>query len=342
MSEIKVIDNFFPKELYDSFIAKYENAPMKYGWVSNSDSDHHGHWNYPIHKTNSSNLADISSVLNSDVLDMWNYTKKFLQEDVVLLRCYINGHTYGVDGYLHKDSKRMDETTTVLYMNPEWHPNWAGETILIDKDDRSTIAKSILPKPNRMLMFPSNIEHAARGVSRKCITLRQTFMFKFRKKRSENFEKLSKFLYDNNALNFKHQNGSLHDHLVRVYQILETRKFPEHVCFGGGLHSVFGTNAFQKNLFVDIDNLKIINNFGHKAFELSKLFSSIDRPKALENPEYIDFEKVIVKLNNEANVSLPIETYKELCSIECANLLDQNSLTSTKYPVLKQFWDQNV
>lgn len=342
MSEITVIDDFFPLDLAERFVAQYKHAPMIYGWKATEKTDPHGHWNYSFNKvTSGNNLADITKNLSGITAEMWKHVKKHVGDNnLVLLRCYINGHTYGTDGYVHVDSRRDDETTTVFYMNEEWFANWAGETIFMDKD-RSIITKSVLPKFNRMVIFPSNIPHCARGVSRKCDDLRMTFMFKFRKRRSDTFEKLSAFLSENGATNLKHQKGTLHDHLVRVYQRLENNKFPEHVCLGGGLHSVFGTNAFKNFIFKDSDAQKIVETFGQKPYELAKLFSVIKRPFSLENPEAISDEEVVVKLNNDQLLRLSRETYNELCAMECANLLDQDSFKDNKYPRLIDFWRQN-
>ena len=343
MREIKVIADFFPKEMFENFLKQYKNVPMNYGWKGGRKHDPHGHWNFSFFKSSSDNLADFSFKLNGVVAEMLEFTKKhnFLKnEDLVLLRCYINGHTYGVEGYFHQDSQRFDEITTVLYMNEEWLPNWAGETVFLNTENKTQLQRSILPYPNRMVIFPSKIPHAARGVSRKCMDLRQTFMFKFRKKRSDSFEELSAFLVANNATSLSHQRGSLHDHLVRVYQILETNKFPEHVCFGGGLHSVFGTNAYSNCLFTYDDKAKLIDNFGERAVELAKLFSLIQRPKYLEDPKSINDKEAVVVLNDESDLNIDIETYHELCAIECANLIDQDSFKNK--PNLKLIWDQNV
>ena len=343
MREIKIITDFFSKEMFDSFVKEYKDVSMKYGWKGGKRVDPHGHWNHSFFPSSSSNLADHSSKVNGLIKEMLDYTKKhdYLQnKNLALLRCYINGHTYGVDGYFHQDSSREDEITTVLYMNEKWDPNWAGETVFLNPENKISLLRSVLPHPNRMVLFPSIIPHAARGVSRQCTLLRQTFMFKFRYKRTFNFEKLSSFLFDNNTYTIKHQQGSLHDHLVRVYQILETAGFPEHVCFGGGLHSIFGTNAFTKIVFTDNDRQKIVDNFGEKAAQLSKLFSIINRPKYLETPKSINDKEVVVVLNDESDLTIDIDTYNELCAIECANLIDQDSIKNK--PNLQLFWSQNV
>lgn len=343
MREIKVIGNFFPKEMFESFVKQYKNVPMNYGWKGGHKHDPHGHWNHSFFQASSANLADHSSKVEGIVAEMLQYTKNhnvLKGGNLALLRCYINGHTYGVDGYFHQDSHREDEITTVLYMNEEWAPNWAGETVFINTENKTALQKSVLPYPNRMVIFPSVVPHAARGVSRKFMGLRQTFMFKFRQKRSANFEKLSTFLVDNKATSLKHQEGSLHDHLVRVYQILESNGLPEHVCFGGGLHSVFGTNAFTKFIFTDADTQRLIDNFGVRAVELAKLFSNIHRPKYLENPKSINDNEVVVELNDGNDLTIDIKTYHELCAIECANLIDQDSFKNKIN--LQSFWSQNV
>jgi len=343
MREIKSIDNFYPKEMFEQFLKMYSNVPMRYGWKGGHRVDPHGHWNHSFFTASSQNLADYTFKLDGLLAEMCEYVKNheaLSGEDLALVRCYINGHTYGVEGYFHQDSSREDEITTVLYMNDEWNPNWAGETVFLDTKSKTRLQRSVLPYPNRMVMFPSQIPHAARGVSRKCLVLRQTFMFKFRKKRTANFEKLSTFLVKKGTTNFKHQKGTLHDHLVRVYQLLESNGFSEDICFGGGLHSVFGTNAFTRNVFTADDEQTLIDNFGARATELAGLFSKINRPKYLENPKSISDDGVVVVLNDESELTLDRDTYYALCAIECANLIDQESMKNKSN--LQAFWDQNA
>src|SRR5258707_1275606 len=88
----------------------------------------------------------------------------------VLIRCYLNGYTYGTDGYFHSDSNRADEHTVIVFMNDEWEPDWAGETVFLD--ERGDIVRSVLPKRNRAIIFAARLRHAGRGVSRKCVELR--------------------------------------------------------------------------------------------------------------------------------------------------------------------------
>lgn len=89
------------------------------------------------------------------------------------------------------------------------------------------------------------------------------------------------------ALDRKHTTGTLHDHLVRVFQLLEGRRLSHAVCFGGGLHSIYGTNVYQEKL-VDGANggnrAAIATAFGQQAEALAYLFSVLNRPKTLNEP----------------------------------------------------------
>jgi hypothetical protein len=340
---IEVIDDYLPEEMFESIQDNLSRYGMLYGWKANGDSDPHGHWNHNISNSHSENLADISDILTPELKSVWDFIRPkqhhidYTLNDFVepiLLRCYVNSHTYGNDGYFHKDSLREDETTIVLYLNDTWDKDFAGETTFIENNE---IIKSVLPKRNRAVIFNGNNQHCARGVSRKFNGVRQTLMFKFRNRRS-NFEKLSKFLYENKATHILHTNGTLHDHLVRVFQLLEDRGCPEEICLAGGLHSVFGTNIFKNKLFNISEQFVLGDVFGHKVSFIASMFATLDRPKTLENYVIIDNKIYLNSLINEPYV-VSYEILHALQTIECANLQDQKSLTKEKYPNLYAFWN---
>lgn len=339
--EIQVINNFLPDELYEKLLKKYSNPPLQYGWKSHQDDDPHGHWNVDIAKAGRFNLAHIYSRLGDIEREVWDHISSNydILKDQKLIRCYINGHTFGVDGYYHRDSTRQDETTTVMYLTDEWDINWGGETVFVsDNEDQPDAVRASIPARNRAVIFNANIKHCGRGVSRKYLGLRIVFVMKGRKKRTDNFEKLSSFLYDNGAANKRHTKGSLHDHLVSVYQILEEKGCDEDVCFGGGLHSVFGTNIFKNNIFTDEHAPKLIEEFGVRAATLAKLFSILKRPNTLENTLGVVGDHVRVDLNNGTEGIVDIKTYNDLRMIECANLIQQKVFPIEKYPNLRKLW----
>lgn len=334
---MEVIDNVLPEEMFNSLLQSYHNPSMNYGWKSNQTTDPHGHWNLSMGRiTETKNLADIYGDLDPHMKIIWDTLKMRIPHIQlnVLIRCYMNGGTYGVEGYYHTDSDRVDETTIVIYLTNEWKLDWGGETNLVMGGE---IVKSVIPKRNRAFLFDSHMLHCARGVTRTCYELRKTLMFKSRKPRSATFETLSRFLRSHNATAHKHMKGSLHDHLMRVYQILETQNFPEHVCVAGGLHSVFGTNYFKSMVF-DVNNTVFLESkFGKQAVELAKLFCSLNRPHTLEHAEET-VQGVQVQDRSLNLICISPETFNDLRTMECANLLDQSCLDPGKYPGLVQFW----
>ena len=101
-----------------------------------------------------------------------------------LLKAYVNGYTYGTDAYLHRDDswitkqygKNSVSETIIVYLNENWNPDWAGETVIVSEEGE--IELSILPKKNKVLVFDSNKLHAARPVSRSCPELRMVLVLK--------------------------------------------------------------------------------------------------------------------------------------------------------------------
>ena len=101
-----------------------------------------------------------------------------------------------------------------------------------------------------------------------------------------------------------------------------------------------GFDEFQE-LLEEIEDI-----FGEKAEELAFIFSQVDRPKALDNPKFNLDGTVILKTYSHDKISqeeivVSKQVYKELCLIECANLLDQDYINSPRqYRIIFGPWYQ--
>jgi SM-20-related protein len=179
---IQVHDSIIPPPILGAVLSTLPNMGWNYGWKSNPDV-RFTHWHHEVLGTGYGQRNDARSEFPTlpeyePILQLWNwYEGRFGSAD--LLRCYLNCHTHGVEGYPHQDSTETGETTVLIYLNTEWKFAWGGETAFALNGD---IVKSVLPKRGRIVMFPSEHWHCARPVSRICAEPRITLIYKTRKK----------------------------------------------------------------------------------------------------------------------------------------------------------------
>lgn len=319
---INVKDNVLNKSELDNICYFIEKANWSYGWPSNKDMPY-GHWNVDFTKSTKDNPTDVSAKLPPVITPLWkSVNQEFFGGQAKLTRCYANRHTFGTEGYIHTDTEREEDHTCVIYLDREWDPNWGGETTFYSKDLQE-IVKSVIPAYGRTAVFNGNIPHCAKPVSRICPKVRTTLMFKVTINPKAVYsaeELLSSFLVKIGANTKPHKHGSLADHLMRTFHLLKSVGAGDILAIAGGLHSVYGTNAFKKPC-LSKDDTQIRELFGSEVDRLVRLFSAIDRPNCLENPDG-SLEELDLFL---------------LRSIECANLHDQDELNPEKYPNLYEF-----
>jgi len=160
-------DSFLPSAQWESLCKHFvEEVSWMYGWKSDKETEF-TQWHRDFFN---------AKPVNVHVQAAWEYVQKFLLPGHVLTRCYANAHTFGVEGYPHTDSRRDDNYTTMLYLVPEWKPEWAGETAFFN--DAGDLVQSVLPNPNRLVVFNGAQVHSARSVSRICPALRRVLVFK--------------------------------------------------------------------------------------------------------------------------------------------------------------------
>ena len=319
---IQVKDNAIPKDKLRACEMWLEKANWSYGWASNKDMPF-GHWNVDISKTGITNPTEIKDRLPKEFKEVWkSINTEFFKGQAILTRCYANRHTFGTEGYIHTDTERQEDHTVVVYMNSNWDTNWGGETVFYSKD-KSEVLKAVIPSYGRVVAFQGNINHKAAALSRVCPKVRTTLMFKVTidpKAVYEAEEILAEFLKEIGANKKPHKTGTLADHLIRVFHILKSVGANDILAVAGGLHSVYGTNAYKKAC-LSKESTKVKELFGPEVDRLVRLFSSIDRPKVLENPD---------GSLNDLDLFL-------MRSLECANLYDQNELDPAVYPNLYEF-----
>tara|TARA_A100000164_G_scaffold365598_1_gene385350 strand:+ start:799 stop:1812 length:1014 start_codon:yes stop_codon:yes gene_type:complete len=302
-----------------------ENGGLVYGWKANSNLPFdQGHWNRPIIKRSKYfryDAAELPHFTDPAVSDIWASLNEQLGGRA-LVRAYINGYTYGTDGYVHVDDHPTtsledgQSETIIVYLNDIWNANWAGETIVLDGDQE--IAKSVLPKKNRAFIFDSHLLHAARPVSRACTELRSVLVYKT----------ANKEMYDSPAVKWllknatqEHTGRNLFQHLWFTLRLLELNGFCKSVCGAGLFHSVYGTKDWEAVTTSDRDTVKsFIGDYAESlVWEFHKLK---DRYKDILEGDYSD------------------EMRQNLMAISWANSLEQNPIGPKAY--LHQQWEPHL
>jgi len=298
---------------------------LTYGWKSNLTKTYdYGHWNNRILMNSVNYIYDHGKMPFIDKLPdikmIWDIIKQEIG-DRCLLKAYVNGYTYGTDAYLHTDDswitkhygKNSVSETIIVYLNEEWDPDWAGETVIVN--DENEIEFSILPKKNKVLVFDSNKLHAARPVSRSCPELRTVLVLKTVDEKCMNKE--VDFIY-NQTLKESHSGRTFFEHLYRTCLILEESKERKDVCSAGLFHSIYGTEYYEYDSKVErktVEKLigKYAENLVYEFCTLKNRFDSL--------------------MNNTKNYKQSVR--RDLLAIEYANLIEQKSNSTEKLEQLE-------
>jgi 2OG-Fe(II) oxygenase superfamily len=186
LKQIFVHDNAISKDVLEGVQSYFaQNVRWNFGWPQGLN-DPFSHWNIDFLGASLKSQANVEDQLFakpelSSVADVWRALKAGPMRGHYLLRCYANAHTFGVEGYPHTDivdASQVDNYTAVVYLNPVWKKEWAGELVLFNKAGDTLCG--ILPKAGRAALIPGDIVHAARGVSRQCPAVRICVAFKSR------------------------------------------------------------------------------------------------------------------------------------------------------------------
>lgn len=295
-------------------IKRYAVSGLRYGWKSNNEKTYdHGHWNNLIIRCLKDDVFDMGETPmiqnHPDIITLWDKIKHITGSDKILMRCYINGYTYGTDAYAHADDiwypqrygADCKSETTLIYLNEKWDIDWAGETVIFDGND---IEKSILPKFGRTLVFDSRKMHAARPVSRACPALRLIIAFKAGdvKTRSKKIDFLLPITKD-----IKHSNKSFFEHLFYTSLILQDLKTSSDVISAGLFHSIYSTEYFKHSLIIPRERVRDL--IGEYAEMLVYEFCNMKNR----------YESLINNTNGYSETVL-----QDLRMIEGANLREQN------------------
>jgi hypothetical protein len=146
------------------------------------------------------------------------------------------------------------------------------------------------------------------------------------------------FLESAGCFEKNHSGHTLGEHLINTSTILEAVDAPEDVVLAGGLHSIYGTNAFKTSIKAESDRAMIANLFGSQTERLAFIFGRIERPTALENLPEVG--GVVHDRISGAAYGVTARELWGLRLIEAANLLEQGSNLDRFPAIAKTMEDQ--
>ncbi|MFD1613155.1 2OG-Fe(II) oxygenase [Sphingomonas tabacisoli] len=182
---VRVIENFLAPESHEQISAYLRGPGWAYGAYSDSNAPGIRYW-YK-HFAGMVRRADEDASQGAEqqlaafppIAAMWAAIRDGILPGHELIRSYANGYPYGADGGVHLDADVPGHLTALYFAHPRWEPNWGGETVFFDREQKDVVATAYA-RPNRLVIFPGDLPHVARGVSRSCEELRITLMFKVR------------------------------------------------------------------------------------------------------------------------------------------------------------------
>ena len=178
-----VIDDFLPYAeanlFHDTF---FSDRSWNTHWNRNRKNNEVGQWNW--HRSIANDVRDMGEIdhlveqLDDSTRMLWDHVDELLTDiskvKQKLVRYYSNSHTYGQDGYIHRDD---GDLTVLYYPCQNWKTEWEGGTSFYNEEITDCI-KYVSYKFNRLIVFRANIPHRAMPVTRNCYELRTSVVFK--------------------------------------------------------------------------------------------------------------------------------------------------------------------
>jgi len=179
--QILIYDDLVPSTLRKKLSLRLNQPIWQFGWRSNVASDKYCYWHSHFAgggiANRSSCATELKSLSSSPIYELWQILGAVLLQGHEPLRIYANAHTFGAEGYCHKDNENSaNYFSTIYYAHSDWDKNWGGELIFYDSNNE--IVKTMSAKPGRIVHFPGHIIHKVSALTKECPHLRISLVFK--------------------------------------------------------------------------------------------------------------------------------------------------------------------
>ena len=171
--ELFVIDDVVSGARLANLTSYFELAPAQRLEADSMTSGDTRLWIIPIER----DVAERQPYVNAVMSEV---TEHFPGEAFSIERAYCNAISFGDMLYAHRDNRdrASRDLTALLFVAGEWRKEWGAETIFFNDDGDAVHA--ITPRPGRLILFRSAIEHRAGAPSRVCNHTRLSLALKLR------------------------------------------------------------------------------------------------------------------------------------------------------------------
>ena len=152
-TEVFVVDGLFSESILKRLHLQLQVAGYS---LCSATSNASTEWNETMTELDVEDFVsdEFGRILVSEV-NALNIDRRHLNASKVL----VNSIRSGDVSFVHKDSDKDSEYSVLVYVNPLWEEDWAGETIFYDTQSEPVTAVSF--RPGRVVIFPSKVLHRA-------------------------------------------------------------------------------------------------------------------------------------------------------------------------------------
>jgi hypothetical protein len=176
--EVKIVDQAIDSQLYAHLVHYVSMYPMFFGWKNTEKSPRQfWHRNFVLPGTyeNHYDPSAVDPKLNYENfvqnLNPISLVAEYIRQNYfngnLMTRVWINVQTFGDEGDIHRDYDTkyyLTSKSAILYVQNTWEIDWGGDFVVFDENKE--IMKSVLIKPNRLVVFNGCLQHAVRPMSR--------------------------------------------------------------------------------------------------------------------------------------------------------------------------------
>lgn len=171
LSTIVIVDRFLGDARRQQVWDYLDQPGWKHGAYSASGPDtpryfykhFAGYQQHGLEDRDPNAIADELATTAPLIADVWQELLRKPLRHQLLSRCYANRMPSGVGGGVHLDSNLKEHLTAIYYPQAEWNADHGGETLFFNRAATEVI-KAVVPRPDRLVIFPGNIPHAARPI----------------------------------------------------------------------------------------------------------------------------------------------------------------------------------